>query len=50
VLGHPGFKHFMRLCVHPDGKVDAWTIGKDDMLSPGDPCLIDEFSWDPKSP
>jgi hypothetical protein len=48
VLGHPGFKHFMRLCIHPDGKVDAWTIGKDDMLSPGDPCLIDEFSWDPK--
>lgn len=50
VLGHPGFKHFMRLCIHPDGKVDAWTIGKDDMLSKEAPCLIDQFSWDPKEP
>ena len=50
VLGHPGFKHFVRLCIHPDGKVDAWTIGKDDMLSKEAPCLIDEFSWDPKEP
>lgn len=50
VLGHPGFKHFMRLCIHPDGKVDAWTIGKDDVLVAGAPCLIDEFSWDPKEP
>jgi hypothetical protein len=49
VLGHPGFKHFVRLCIHPDGKVDAWTIGKDDMLSPGAPCLIDEFKWDSRA-
>jgi hypothetical protein len=49
VLGHPGFKHFVRLCVHPDGRVDAWTIGKDDMLAPGPPLLIDAFTWDPRA-
>ncbi len=47
VLGHPGFKHFVRLCVHPDGKIEGWTIGKDDMLAPGDPHLVDRFEWDP---
>src|SRR5262249_14744575 len=29
-LGHPGFKHFVRLCVHPEGKIEGWAIGKDD--------------------
>lgn len=48
VLGHPGYKHFVRLCVHPDGKIEGFTIGKDDMLAPGDPYLIDRFVWDPK--
>lgn len=47
VLGHPGFKHFVRLCVHPDGRVEAWTIGKDDVLAPGPPLLVDRFEWDP---
>jgi hypothetical protein len=23
VLGHPGFRHFVRLCVHPSGRVEA---------------------------
>ena len=45
VLGHPGFKHFVRLCVHPDGRVEGWTIGKDDMLASGPPLLIDRFEW-----
>jgi hypothetical protein len=45
VLAHPGYKHFVRLCVHPDGRIEAWTIGKDDPLSPGDPVLIDRFTW-----
>ena len=45
VLGHPGFKHFVRLCVHPDGRVEAFTIGKDDMLAKGKPSIIDSFSW-----
>ena len=45
VLSHPGFKHFVRLCVHPDGRIEAWTIGKDDPISAGPPVLIDAFSW-----
>ena len=50
VLGHPGFKHFVRLCVHPDGRVEAWTIGKDDMLSDTAPLLIDRFEWTANPP
>lgn len=49
VLGHPGYKHFVRLCVQPDGKVEAWAIGKDDMLDDNPPSLIDEFAWDPRA-
>ena len=45
VLGHPGYKHLLRLCVHPDGKVEAWTIGKDDTLGKERPALIDRFEW-----
>jgi hypothetical protein len=45
VLGHPGFKHFVRLCVHPNGRVEGWVIGKDDMLAPGKPVVIDTFQW-----
>lgn len=45
VLGHPGFKHFVRLCVHPDGRVEGWTIGKDDVLAKGPPLLVDRFEW-----
>ena len=50
VLGHPGLKHFVRLCVHADGRVDAWAIGKDDMLSDSEPMLVDRFSWEPGPP
>jgi hypothetical protein len=50
VLGHPGFKHFVRLCVHPDGRVEGWTIGKDDMLAEGPPVLIDHFEWQSSPP
>jgi hypothetical protein len=45
VLAHPGFKHFVRMCVHPDGRIEAFAIGKDDTLAPGDPSLIDRFGW-----
>ena len=45
VLGHPGYKHFVRLCIHPDGRVEGWTIGKDDMLAEGPPYLVDLFAW-----
>jgi len=47
VLAHPGFKHFVRFCVHPDGRMEAWVIGKDDPLAPEDPKLIDRFEWAP---
>jgi hypothetical protein len=50
VLGHPGYKHFVRLCVHPDGKVEGWVIGKDDVFADGNPLLIDRFLWDPGPP
>ncbi|MGE5199689.1 MAG: hypothetical protein ACM3H9_08615 [Rhodospirillaceae bacterium] len=45
VLGHPGFKHFVRLCVRRDGRVEAWAIGKDDTLGRGPAQLIDRFEW-----
>jgi hypothetical protein len=45
VLGHPGFKHFVRLCVSPKGGVEAWVIGKDDALAEERPVLIDHWKW-----
>jgi len=45
VLGHPGFKHFVRMRVSPDGTIDAWVVGKDDPLAPGGPWLIDRWMW-----
>jgi hypothetical protein len=45
VLGHPGFKHFVRMRVSLDGTIDAWVIGKDDPLASAGPWLIDRFTW-----
>jgi hypothetical protein len=45
-LGHPGFRHFVRLCVHPGGRVEGFVIGKDDPVGEGPPALIDRFVWD----
>jgi hypothetical protein len=45
-LGHPGFRHFVRLCIHPGGKVEGFVIGKDDPVGEGAPALIDRFVWD----
>jgi len=45
-LGHPGFRHFVRLCVHPSGRVEGFVIGKDDTLGKGPPVLVDRFEWD----
>jgi len=33
------------MCVHPDGRVEAWTIGKDDPLDEKGPVILDRFSW-----
>ena len=49
VLGHPGFKHFVRMRVSEDGTIDAWVIGKDDPLVPEGPWLIDRFRWSPRT-
>jgi hypothetical protein len=45
-LGHPGFRHFVRLCIHPGGKIEGFVIGKDDPIGDDPPVLIDRFSWD----
>jgi hypothetical protein len=45
VLAHPGYRHFVRLCVHPSGAVEGFVIGKDDPGGPGRPVLIDHFTW-----
>jgi hypothetical protein len=45
ILSHPGFKHFVRACVHADGRIEAWAIGKDDPLGPGEAVLVDRFEW-----
>ena len=45
VLGHPGFKHFVRMRVSLEGRVDAWVIGKGDTLSDAPPEIIDRFTW-----
>jgi hypothetical protein len=47
VLGHPGYKHFVRMRVLPDGTIDAWVIGKDDPLATDGPWLIDRWTWPP---
>ena len=33
------------LHVHPDGRIEAWAIGKDDALDPTEEKLIDHFEW-----
>lgn len=45
-LGHPGFRHFVRLCVHPSGKVEGFVIGSDDTLGKDPPVLVDRFVWE----
>ncbi|MGD0677735.1 MAG: hypothetical protein ABSC94_20140 [Polyangiaceae bacterium] len=48
-LGHPGYKHFVRMRVRRDGsRVDAWVIGLMDPLAPdAKPVLVDRWSWQP---
>ncbi len=50
-LGHPGFKHFLRLRVRKDGTaIDGWCIGLVDPLREGEkPVLVDRFTWRPPS-
>jgi hypothetical protein len=46
-LGHPGFRHVVRLCVHPSGAVEGFVIGKDDPVGEEPPVLVDRFRWQP---
>ncbi|MBP9112212.1 MAG: hypothetical protein KBF88_05350 [Polyangiaceae bacterium] len=46
VLSHPGYKHFVRVVVSPDGKVTGYAIGKINPLDSSPPVLIDRFEWD----
>lgn len=45
VLGHPGFKHFVRMRARGDGRIDAWVIGKGDTLGADPPEIIGAFRW-----
>lgn len=49
-LGHPGFKHFVRLRVRRDGSaIDGWVIGLIDPLREGARAvLVDRWSWKPR--
>jgi hypothetical protein len=46
-LGHPGFKHFLRMRVRKDGSaIDVWCLGLLDPLAPNEkPVLVDRFTW-----
>jgi hypothetical protein len=46
-LGHPGFKHFLRLRVRADGSaIDVWCLGLCNPLHAGEQAvLVDAFCW-----
>jgi hypothetical protein len=49
-LGHPGYKHFVRLRVRSDGSaIDAWVIGLVDPLGDPTPKLVDRVRFQPKA-
>jgi hypothetical protein len=45
-LGHPGYRHFVRMRIRRDGSaVDAWVIGLVDPLGDPRPVLVDAFTF-----
>jgi hypothetical protein len=45
-LGHPGYRHFVRLRIRRDGSaVDGWVIGLVDPLGDPRPVLVDTFTF-----
>jgi hypothetical protein len=50
-LGHPGYKHFVRLRVREDARgktcVDTFVIGQVDPIGGSPPVLVDAFRWAP---
>lgn len=49
-LGHPGYKHFLRMRIRRDGSaIDGFVFGLVDPLAPGEkPVLVDTWTWRPK--
>jgi hypothetical protein len=47
-LGHPGYRHFVRMRVRADGSgVDVFCIGVEDAFDPDEkPALVDAFFWE----
>jgi len=50
-LGHPGYKHFLRLRVRRDGSaIDGFCIGLVDPLAKdAKPVLVDSWTWRPRA-
>jgi hypothetical protein len=47
-LGHPGYKHFVRMRVRKDGSaIEAWVIGLVDPLADATPVLVDRVTFRP---
>jgi hypothetical protein len=45
-LGHPGYKHFVRMRARADGSaIDAWVIGVVDPLGARTPVLVDQITF-----
>ena len=45
-LGHPGYKHFVRMRVRADGSaVDAWVIGRVDPIADSGEVLVDHLTF-----
>jgi hypothetical protein len=45
-LGHPGYKHIVRMRARADGSaIDAWVIGLVDPLGAHTPVLVDRITF-----
>ena len=45
-LGHPGYKHFVRMRARADGSaIDAWVIGLVDPVGKHEPVLVDHLTF-----
>jgi hypothetical protein len=48
-LGHPGYKHFVRMRIRADGSaIDAWVVGLVDPLGDPKPVLVDRVRFSPR--
>jgi hypothetical protein len=45
-LGHPGYRHFVRMRIRRDGSaIDGWVLGLVDPLGDPRPVLVDRFTF-----